>query len=401
MKNIWIINQHAYPPGTSNWRRHYDLSKELIKYGYNINIICGSFVHDKRTQILKRNEKFRLEEYDGIKYHILKGMSYSNSIIRIISMIEFMLRVFFYEKNIQEKPEVIYSSCPHPFNGLTGLKLSKKYRAKFLLEIRDLWPETWVAMGAMTEKNIIYKIFEYIEKLLYRKADKIIGLMPGIEAISQKNISPNKIEWISNGVDLEEFDKNYLKEPKYKFSKEKYNILYTGSIGIANALEELFEVAKELEDTNIEFHFVGDGPLKEKYIKKCFNEKINNVKFYSSVKKNEVPSLLKEADLLIIPIKKSSLYKYGLSPNKLFEYLVSRKPILISTDTKYNIIDDAKCGIVVEPENIMEIKKGILKLKNLSKNEQRNLGFNGRKYGEENFSITKLGEKLYNIIKIL
>lgn len=399
MKNIWLINYYSYPPGTSSWRRHYDLGKELLKYGYNIDIIGGSFVHDRKKHILNKNEKYRIENHEGLRYHILNGISYSCSLMRIISMIEFMIKVFFYEKKLKVKPDIIYCSCPHPFNGLISLYLSKKYKCKFILEIRDLWPETWVEMGAITERNPIYKIFSYIEKLLYKKADKIIGLMPGIEAIKQKGIAENKIVWISNGVDLKEFDKNYFKEPVYKFDKNKFNITYTGSIGIANALDEIFEIAKELKNETIVFNIIGDGPLKDKYINYCKENFINNVKFYNSVSKNEVPALLKESDTLIVTTKKCNLYKYGISFNKVFEYLAAAKPIIIAYDTEYDFIKEANCGFSIPAESNEEMFNKVLKILSLSKKEKQILGENGRRYAEKNFNMKILGKKLNTLIK--
>lgn len=397
-KNIWLINYYSYPPGTSSWRRHFDLGKLLVKDGYSLNIIGGSFVHDRKKHILNKNEKYRVEEHEGIKYHILNGISYSGNLKRILSMIEFMIKVFFYEKKIKEKPEVIYCSCPHPFNGLISWYLSKKYKAKFILEIRDLWPETWVEMGAITRKSIVYKVFAWIEKFLYRKADKIVTLMPGAFLYIEKlGISKNKVEWISNGVDLEQFDKDSEKEPVYKFDKSKINFLYTGSIGIANALDEIFKVAELLkDDKEIVFNFIGEGPLKEKYIKFCEENKLDNVKFYPVVSKENIPPLLKQADILMTFTKRSSLYKYGISPNKLFEYLASSKPIIFSGDIYNDVIKIADAGISVVPEDIEKLKVGILEIKNRNNS---NLGKNGRHYLEENFTNTVLEKKLKKIIE--
>lgn len=397
-KNIWLINYYSYPPGTSSWRRHFDLGKLLVKDGYSLNIIGGSFVHDRKKHILDKNEKYRIEEYEGVKYHILNGMSYSGNFKRILSMIEFMLKVFFYEKKIQEKPEVIYCSCPHPFNGLISWYLSKKYKAKFILEIRDLWPETWVEMGAITRKSIVYKTFAWIEKFLYRKADKIVTLMPGAFLYIEKlGISKAKVEWISNGVDLEQFDKDFEKEPIYKFDKNKINFLYAGSIGIANALDEIFEVAKLLkDDKKIVFNFIGEGPLKEKYIKFCEENKLDNVKFYPVVSKENIPSLLKQADILMTFAKKSNLYKYGISPNKLFEYLASSKPVLFSGEVYNDIIKIANAGISIKPGEVEDLKVAVSKFKI---GNTVDLGKNGRSYLEENFNNIVLEKKLKKIIE--
>lgn len=400
-KNIWLINYYSYPPGTSSWRRHFDLGKLLVKDGYSLNIIGGSFVHDRKKHILNKDEKYRIEEYEGVRYHILNGISYSGNFKRILSMIEFMVKVFFYEKKIKEKPEVIYCSCPHPFNGLISWYLSKKYKAKFILEIRDLWPETWVEMGAITRESIIYKVFAWIEKFLYTKADKIVTLMPGAFLYIEKlGISKDKVEWISNGVDLEQFDKDSEKEPIYKFDKNKINFLYTGSIGIANALDEIFEVANLLkQDKEIVFNFVGDGALKDKYINFCKENKLENVKLYPSVAKIDVPSLLKQADILMTFVKKSNLYNYGISLNKIFEYLASSQPIIFSGNVYNDIIKIANAGISITAENRKEILDSIISMKEKSSNERNILGENGRKYLEKNFSSDILVKKLKKIIE--
>lgn len=400
MKNIWLINYYSYPPGTSSWRRHYDLGKELLKYGYNIDIIGGSFVHDRKKHILNKNEKYRIENHEGLRYHILNGISYSGSLMRILSMIEFMIKVFFYEKKLKIKPDIIYCSCPHPFNGLISLYLSKKYKCKFILEIRDLWPETWVEMGAITRKSLIYKFFAWIEKLLYKKADKIITLMPGAFMYIEKlGILKEKVEWVSNGVDLDEFDKNYFKEPVYKFNKNKFNVAYTGSIGISDALDEIFEVAKDLREENIMFNIIGDGPLKSKYINYCKENNINNVKFYNPVSKKEIPAILKEADAVIVLTKKSSLYKYGISFNKLYEYLASFKPVIFSGNVYNDIVKISNCGISIEAENKEKLKEACLKIYILPENKRKIFAINGRNYVEKNFTNKILANKLKIILK--
>lgn len=401
MKKVWLINYYSYPPGTSNWRRHFDLAKELINKKFQIDIIAGSYVHDRQKHLLDKDEKVRIQNYSGINYHILNGISYRSSIKRIISMIEFMIKVFFYEKEIDNKPDIIYCSCPHPFNGLISLYLSKKYKAKFLLEIRDLWPETWVEMGAISRRSLIYKIFFLIEKKLYVKADKIVTLMPeAYKYIEKLGINKEKVEYISNGIDLEEFDQNVLTETtEIVINKQEFNIFYTGAHGKANCLERVLDVAELLRDNKmIKFHLVGDGPEKNFLNEIVFKKKLDNVKFYSSVRKEKIPSILKKADCLIVVSKKSNLYKYGISFNKIFEYMASKKPIIFSGNVINDIVKESKSGISVEAENSLEIKKAILKIYNLNTQEREILGENGRKYVEENFSTKSLAKKLEKVL---
>ena len=401
-KNIWLINQYSYPPGKSAWRRHFDLFRYFDKNKYNIDIICGSFLHNSENQhILEENEKERIVETEEIKYHILRVMGYSKHIDRIIAMIQFFFKVIFFSKKLfkNSKPDMIIASSPHPFNGLAGMYLAKKYKCPFIIEIRDLWPETWVAMGATTRKSILYKIFAYIEKKLYKNANKIVTLTANKDYYTSIGIDEKKVEIISNGVDLESYDSN-LKEYRspLTFSKDNFNILYTGSHSQGDALDVLIETAELLSEEKIVFHLVGEGVIKEELKKIVEKNNINNVKFYERVKKYEIPSLLKESDAVVMLLRDIPLYKYGMSPNKMYEYLASTKPIIFSGNVANDMVKEANAGVSVVAENSKKLKDGILTLQKMTINEREILGKNGRKYVEKNYDTKVLSKKLERVI---
>ena len=401
-KNIWLINQYSYPPGKSGWRRHFDLFQHFNKNKYNIDIICGSFLHNSKKQhLLKENEKIALIEERGIKYHILRVMSYSKHIDRLIAMVQFFLKVIFFSKKLSKKsrPDIILASSPHPFNGLAGMYLAKKYGCPFIIEIRDLWPETWVAMGVTSRKSILYKIFSYIEKKLYKNANKIITLTANKDYYTSLGIDEKKIEIVSNGVDLENYDYNLsIYKSPLSFPKDKFNILYTGSHAQGDSLDILIEVAKLLIDQNIEFHLIGEGVLKDKLKKMVQDYEIKNVKFYEVIKKAEIPSLLREGDAVIMLLRNIPLYKYGMSPNKMYDYFASGKPIIFSGSVINDMVKEANAGISVQAEDIEKLREGILYLYNMPKVEREILGKNGRKYVEENYDTKVLSKKIEKII---
>lgn len=401
-KNIWLINQYSYPPGKSSWRRHFDLFRYFNKDKYNIDIISGSFLHNSENQhILKEEEKEIVIETEGIKYHILRVMGYSKHIDRIIAMVQFFFKVIFFSKKLlkNSKPDIIMASSPHPFNGLAGMYLAKKYKCPFIIEIRDLWPETWVAMGATTRKSIIYKIFAYIEKKLYKNADKIVTLTANKDYYISIGIDEKKVEIVSNGVDLESYASN-LREYKspLSFSKDNFNILYTGSHAQGDTLDILIETAELLSKEKIVFHLVGEGVIKEELKKMVELNNIDNVKFYNVVKKYEIPSLLKESDAVIMLLRDIPLYKYGMSPNKMYEYLASAKPIIFSGNVVNDMVKEANAGVSVEAENSKMLKDGILSLQKMTIEEREVLGKNGRKYVEENYDTKILSKKIEKII---
>ena len=398
MINILLINQYSYPPGKSNWRRHFDLFKNFSKESYNIDIICGSFVHDRKEKILNKGEKYRLINSEGIKYHVLTGISYKSKIVRMFSMIQFFFKVLFFSKKLKDKPDIVYASSPHPFNGLAGMYLARKYKCPFILEIRDLWPETWVAMGATTKKSVLYKVFAYIEKVLYKNADKIVTLTANKDYYTSVGVDEKKVEIVSNGVDLAKYDSLLREESPIKFPENKFNILYTGAHGTANCLEFILEVAKLMENDEIIFNFIGEGEKKVELIKQSEEYNLKNVRFYSPINKNFIPSTLKNGDAMILPVRDEPLYKYGISPNKMYEYFASAKPIIFSGNVANDMVKEANAGISVEAENIKKIKEAVLSLYNMSNEEREILGKNGRKYVEENYNTKVLSKKIEKII---
>ena len=398
MINIWLINQYSYPPGKSNWRRHFDLFKNFSKEDYNIDVICGSFVHDRKEEILNKGEKYRLINSEGIKYHVLSGILYKSKIVRMLSMIQFFFKVLFFSKKLKDKPDIIYASSPHPFNGLAGMYLARKYKCPFVLEIRDLWPETWVAMGATTKKSIIYKVFAYIEKVLYKNADKIITLTANKDYYISVGVDEKKVEIVSNGVDLEKYDSLLKEESPVKLLENKFNVLYTGAHGTANCLDNILEVAKLIKNDDIVFNFIGEGEKKEELIKKSEEYNLKNVRFYPPINKNLIPNTLKNGDVMIVVAKNTPLYKYGISFNKIFEYFASSKPIIFSGNVANDMVKEANAGISVEAENIEKIKEAVLSLYSVSKSEREVLGKNGRKYVEENYDTKVLSKKIEKII---
>ena len=398
MINILLINQYSYPPGKSNWRRHFDLFKNFSKESYNIDIICGSFVHDRKEKILNKGEKYRLINSEGIKYHVLTGISYKSKIVRMFSMIQFFFKVLFFSKKLKDKPDIVYASSPHPFNGLAGMYLARKYKCPFILEIRDLWPETWVAMGATTKKSVLYKVFAYIEKVLYKNADKIVTLTANKDYYTSVGVDEKKVEIVSNGVDLAKYDSLLREESPIKFPENKFNILYTGAHGTANCLEFILEVAKLMENDEIIFNFIGEGEKKVELIKQSEEYNLKNVRFYPPINKNLIPNTLKNGDAMILPVRDEPLYKYGISPNKMYEYFASAKPIIFSGNVANDMVKEANAGISVEAENIKKIKEAVLSLYNMSNEEREILGKNGRKYVEENYNTKVLSKKIEKII---
>ena len=254
-------------------------------------------------------------------------------------------------------------------------------------------------MQGAARLNLRDKFKRQKDKIQDKNADKIITLTANKDYYTSIGIDEKKVEIVSNGVDLESYASNLRKyKSPLSFSKDNFNILYTGSHAQGDTLDILIETAELLSEEKIVFHLVGEGVIKEELKKIVKKNNINNVKFYDIVKKYEIPSLLKESDAVIMLLRNIPLYKYGMSPNKMYEYLASAKPIIFSGNVVNDMVKEANAGISIEAENSKMLKEGILSLQKMTIEEREVLGKNGIKYVKENYDTKILSKKIEKII---
>jgi len=407
-KNICILNHYAVTPDMAGGTRHYDLGRELVKRGHKVTIFASGFEHSSKRYIkIKPKDKFRVENFNDVRFVWLNTIPYyGNNWRRIINMISYGVRALRVAKKF-EKPNVIIGSSVHPFAVVAAWWLARRYKTRFIFEVRDLWPQTPIEMGVIKATGIPAKILYAWEKFMYKKAEKIIVLLPNAKNyIENLDIDPQKIVWIPNGVNLEQFDKpEYFNSSSeiaevFRKYKDKFKVVYAGAHGPANGLEVVIDAASLLfkKSANIHFFLIGDGPEKKKLIKNVQERAVGNITFLDPVPKSQVPAVLHQSDLLLICSRNLELYKYGISPNKLFDYLASRKPMIMSGNFNINIVRDSKAGITVEPGNAEALAKGIVKIQEMAPEERQKLGANGRAYVEKYHNTRVLADILEKIL---
>ena len=406
MKNIWILNHYAVPPELGPLTRHYKFAENLIKRGYGVKIFCASTLHYSSDNMIKDSSKYLKKVFDNVPFIFVKASDYiGNGKKRILNMFQYALRVLSVSKKFDnEKPDVIYASSAHPLTWLSGYILSRRYNAKFIAETRDLWPETLVAMGQIKRDSLPAKILYKLEKFIYQKADKLIFTFPGgKDYVESVEVDTSKVRYINNGVDLEEFNYNKvinILEDKDLDGKDKFKIIYTGSMGQANALEYLIKAAEIIQDKGIKdiyFILFGDGYQRKELEQYVNDNNVTNIIFKGNVEKKYVPYILSKSDLNIITGKHIYLYKYGLSPNKMFEYFASGKPTLSNIECGYDMLQEYNCGITVQGGSAEALAEGILKFYNMPKEEYNIYCQNALKAAQD-FDFKILTDKLEKVI---
>ncbi len=410
--NIWIFNHYAIPPDTPGGTRHFDFGTELVKRGHRVSIFAAGFNHrTRKEERLEGKQNYLKQNINGIDFIWIRTSPYygGNDWRRVRNMLSYTLRIIPWGLKVKEKPDVILASSPHPFAGLAGYILAMIKRATFIFEIRDLWPETFVQIGGYSNRSPVVILLRMLEKFLYRRAKKIITLVPTASVyITQMGVPNNKIVNIPNGVNPELFSDNSVELPseldKMILSfKSNYKVLigYTGAHGIANALETIIETATLLQEKrNIKFHFllVGEGSEKRSIQEKSESLGLKNVSFFEPIPKKVIPVFLRSVDINVICARKTSLYKYGTSLNKLWDYMMCAKPIIWAISSANDPIAEANCGITVPPEEPEKLANAILELYNLSEKEKQEMGMRGREYVMKYQSTPVLVNKLLEAI---
>lgn len=394
--NIWIFNHHALTPDMSGGTRHYDFAKELTKRGHKVTIIASSFHYSKYQEMKEYGDKEYLQEtIEGIDFIWIKTPAYfGNGIGRVINMLFYTFKVLkIMPISNLSKPDIIIGSSVHLFAVWAAYKLAQKYKTPFIMEVRDLWPQTLIDMG-ISKWHPFILLLGRLERYLYKKADKIISNLPYSYDYIGQFVEREKFIWISNGVDLS----NIKYTPKEQ--SEKFVISYAGVIGVANNLQTLLHAAKELKNKeDIYFRIVGEGAEKEKLKKFVKENNLQNVSIENSVPKSEVSKILQNSDVLYFNLKDSPVFNYGISSNKLFDYMASGRVVIFSTNAKNNPIKDANAGYSIAPDDVEQLEKTILEIYNLTDEERIKIGEKIRAYAEENYSIEILTHKLEKLLK--
>ena len=405
MKKIWIVNHYGEPPTVGKYTRHYKFALKLIARGYDVKIFAASAIHRTNTNYTCNERDFLEKEINGVPFVFVKTCNYmGNGQKRIKNMIQYATRILRVAKNFEE-PNVIYSSSPHPLTWLSGYILSKRYNAKFIAETRDLWPETLVAMGRIKRNSIPAKILYSLEKFIYKRADKLIFTFPGgKDYVRSRGLDVSKVRYINNGVDIDEFNDNKLNcifEDEDLNDNNTFKILFTGAIGKANAIYRIVDIAKIFIDKgikNIRFYIFGDGPERQYLENYIIENKITNVVFKGKVDKKYIPNILSKSNLNIFCLEYlPNLFKYGLSPNKMFEYFASGKPIISNVECGYDMLKKYNCGITVNGGSAEALAEGILKFYNMPKEEYDTYCANALKAAKD-FDYKILTDKLEKVI---
>jgi glycosyltransferase involved in cell wall biosynthesis len=390
---IWYISKYASPLKYGFASRHFYLASEFNQLGNRTVVISSNSNH--LAQIPDFQDIFTKEEIEGVETLWIKSNKYdgSASFRRIISWIDFELKLLLMPKNLIPRPDVIIVSSLSLLTILNGYRLKKRYGCKLIFEVRDIWPLTIIEEGNFNRWNPFVMVLSWIEKFGYRHSDVIVGTMPNlaehVKAVTKNNLNCYCIPFgfdPSQYIRPEPLPEGY--EERY-IPKNKFIIGYTGSIGLTNALDPIIKCSEILkDDPDIHFLLVGDGDMLNKYTKEV--KELRNITFAPKVRKLQVQSILSHCDVLYFSVKNSKVWRYGLSLNKLIDYMFAGKPIIASYSGYPSMVNEAECGSFVPAGDVSALINTLYTYKELANNQLESIGKKGKEWLLLNRSYKKI-----------
>jgi colanic acid biosynthesis glycosyl transferase WcaI len=303
------------------------------------------------------------------------------------------------------RPDVVIASSPQLLVGLSGWFLARCKRVPFVFEARDLWPESLTAVGMAGSSSLLYRALARIAGFLYRHADHIVVVTPAFEDYLVKHwrVPREKISVIENGVETHLFAPVAATALRKQLgAEEKFVVSYVGTIGMAHGLETIIQAAAHLRDTNPEVVFVmlGEGAEKQRMMAMAREHSLHNVRFVDQQPREKIPGYICASDVCLVLLKKADVFKTVI-PSKMLEFMSCERPIILGVDGQARtILEEAKGGITIEPENAEELASAIRHLA-ANRDIARELGKNGREYVVRKFSRGQMAEKYIRTLEKL
>jgi len=404
MKILFL--SHYFPPEVNApATRTSEHCKEWVQHGHEVTVVTCAPNHP-HGEIYPgySNKMFQREDYFGIqvirlwtyvtgnKGLVRRTLGYASYMLSVTMMIPFL-----------PKADVIISTSPEFFNGLSGYLVSRLKRCPWVLEIRDLWPESIVAVGAI-HNEVAINLLRSVEMFAYRKADRLVPVTNAFERyMIDKGIEPQKIQIIRHGVDLNFYNSKDEENPLVNDLglQGKFVASYLGTHGMAHHLETILYAAKTLQSyPDIVFLMAGDGAERNRLVELKAQLELDNVFMLNQQPKSSMPYLWDLTDVSLVLLKKTDLFK-TVMPTKIFESFAMRKPIILGVEGEsQELVEAASGGLCIEPENSQELAERILEL---YRNPERvkQLGENGRQYVTKFHDRTVLANQFEKILEAI
>jgi glycosyltransferase involved in cell wall biosynthesis len=403
---VWIFNHYALPPDAGAGTRHYDLATRAAERGIRTTIFAASFDHFSRRDRLGGIELLRRERHGSVRFVWLRSIPYrGNGTARLAGMLAYGALAVVAAQAEKGPPDVVIGSSVHPIAALAGYVVARLRRARFMYEIRDLWPQTLVDMGALQAESPVARSLWWLEGFLVRRSEAVICLLPGIGGyLKERGLPSDRVVYLPNAVAALATAGSLPRRMQRRLARWRddgsFIAIYAGAHGRANALGTLIDAATLLQasGSRVRIALVGDGPDKAALEAVAAGRGLDNIAFFDPVAKRSVQTLLSLGDAALFHLADLDVLRYGISSNKLFDYLLSGLPIVFACRTSNDPVAEAHAGLSIPPEDPEALASTLERMAGMETSELRQMGENGRRYVLLHHSMETVGDRFAELI---
>ena len=396
--NILLINHYAGSTRHGMEFRPFYLAREWVRAGHRVQIVAASFSHLRARQP-ELDGAVLEERIEGIDYRWLVTPGYmGNGAGRVKNMLAFMWALWRDSPRLARefKPDVVIASSTYPMDIWPARRIARLSQARLVYEVHDLWPLSPMELGGLSRWHPFIIWVQIAEDYAYRHADKVVSMLPKArQYMCSRGMAPQNFTYVPNGVDEEEWAQPAELPQPVKATLDALRakglplVGYAGTHGLSNALDVLLDAASQLKG-KAEVVIVGTGPDREALLARVANEDLSNVTMLPAIPKQSVPRFLDGVDIAYIGWHPNPLYRFGISPNKLMDYMMAGKPVVHSVSAGNDPVAEAGCGFTVPPGDAAAVAQAILKLAAMSDAQRKLMGAAGKRFILKNQTYPRL-----------
>lgn len=412
MMNLLLINHYAGTPALGMEYRPYYLAREWVRAGHRVQIVASAQSHYRARQPTPGDEVI-----DGIEYRWLPTPTYSgNGLGRLRNIMSFLSQVSAQTPELvaRWRPDVVIASSTYPMDNWVAHRLARAASARFVYEVHDLWPLSPIELSGMSPWHPFALICQSAERYAYRHADAVVSMLPKVhQHMAQRGLDLRKLTIVPNGISPDEWlSPPQALRPDVEQALDEVRrvggtvVGYAGSMGLPNALDVLLDAARLLKeqagpgtDQPVQIILVGDGHERPRLVSRMEAEGLNNVTWLPPIPKAQIPAFLSAIDVAYIGWQRVPIYRFGIAPNKLMDYMMASRAVLHSVEAGNDPVAEAGCGLTVAPQDPHAVARGLMQLARLSPKERRVLGDKGRAWVMAHHSYPVLARRFLDAVR--
>jgi glycosyltransferase involved in cell wall biosynthesis len=400
---ILYINHYAGSLRHGMEYRPFYLAREWTRAGHEVRIVTASYSHVRTVQPEVTNQPLR-EVVDGIEYIWYPTPAYSgNGFGRLWNIFSFLRQVWSQSHSLSDefRPDVVIASSTYPMDIWVARRIARLSGAKLVHEIHDLWPLSPIELSGMSPSHPFARLCQLAEDAACRDADVVVSMLPNVaEHLGSRGLDLRKLKIVPNGIDAAEWEGQRAELPaeiaahlEAMRSEGRTIVGYAGSHGVPNALNVVLDSAGLMTDERFAFVLVGDGMEKRALQEAVDSRKLSNVRLFPPIRKAQVRAFLESIDIAYIGWQRIPIYRFGISPNKLMDYMMARCVVLHSVEAGNDPVREAGCGLTVPPSDPSAVAQGLLRLSRLPSEDRAAMGERGRAFVLANHTYEVLADR--------